>query len=326
MDFKDGGPEDQPDEGPSAHSGVLHSSLETKTSQGGSSSEKSSRSSQGLTSIVAAQNAYLGEPWRGEIAPESGNLPRVLRDSLCDSESTKDREDAKRLANRIVLSAPRRRGLSKSKRGKLQPMPYADAASELDLERTLETMLAHGGLAAGDFMVRDRSEQRRAYVLVLDASGSMRGESILRALVVLAAFARTVSRSDQSIIIFDTRATILKPLRQKAHLAQLMDEMFKVRAHGMTDIAAGLQAGLQELSKSRASKRAGIIFTDGAHNMHSDPFAVAMRYPQLHVVAVKSPTLSAERVCAKLARLGRGRYASVDDPREIPIKLRSLLV
>jgi Mg-chelatase subunit ChlD len=153
----------------------------------------------------------------------------------------------------------------------------------------------------------------------------MRGESIVRALVALSAFVKTVSSSDYAIVTFCDQINILKQISQRKSLASLTTEVFKVPTNGMTDLTAGLRAGLLQLSKSPWRKKVGVLLTDGAHNKHSDPFALARRYPQLHVVGIRPPWLEARRTCEKLARLGRGACVVLHELEEIPKAIHSLL-
>jgi Mg-chelatase subunit ChlD len=186
-------------------------------------------------------------------------------------------------------------------------------------------MIAKEVIDYRDFVVHERSQEKRAYALIVDVSGSMRGESIVRALVALSAFVKTVSSSDYAIVTFCDQVNILKHIGQRKSLASLTTEVFKVPTNGMTDLTAGLRAGLLQLSKSSCRKKVGVLLTDGAHNKHSDPFSLARRYPQLHVVGIRPPWSEARRTCEKLARLGRGECVVLHEIEEIPKAIQSVL-
>jgi Mg-chelatase subunit ChlD len=153
----------------------------------------------------------------------------------------------------------------------------------------------------------------------------MRGESIVRALIALSTFVKTVWQSDYSIITFCDQMSVLKPMGQRRSLASLITEVFKVPTDGMTDLVVGLREGLLQLHKSFCRKKVGVLLTDGAHNKHSDPLVLAQQYPQLHVVGVRPPWPEARRTCEKLARLGRGECIVLNDVEEIPGAIKLLL-
>lgn len=322
----------QEDEGP--YLATSHSSQESRSS-GKKKTEgvrrRQSRSQDtttaGIFGIAAAQKEYLSENGDCHAPLEDKNLPHLLRGRLRqEEEKSAERERAKRLAEKIILTLPQKqRGLA-WRRGKVSLAHYCFGSADIDIDRTLERVIGKEVIDYQDFVVYERSQEKRAYALILDVSGSMRGESIVSALVALSAFVKTVSRSsDYSIITFCDRMNILKPMGQRKSLASLTTEVFKVPTNGMTDLTAGLRAGLLQLSKSLGRKKVGVLLTDGAHNKHSDPFSLAQRYPQLHVVGIRPPWLEARRTCEKLARLGRGECVVLHELEEIPKAIQSLL-
>ena len=70
-------------------------------------------------------------------------------------------------------------------------VPYTGQAAELDLDRSLERLLATPHPADRDLNVLDRRHHRRAYALILDVSGSMEGPALFHAALALADLRRS---------------------------------------------------------------------------------------------------------------------------------------
>jgi Mg-chelatase subunit ChlD len=310
------------DEGP-----YLSTSHKKKTEEGRERRPSSQHTATaGIFGIAAIQKEYLGEDGGSHVLLEGQNVPYISRGGPRQrEEKSAEREHARRLAEKIILTFPRKESGIDRRRGKVSLSSYCFDSADIDLDRTLERVIGKEVIDYQDFVVYERSQEKRAYALIVDVSGSMRGESIVRALVALSAFVKSTAHSDYAIITFCDRMNVLKQMRQRKSLASLTAEVFQVATDGLTDLATGLREGLLQLAKSPCRKKIGIILTDGAHNKHSDPFVLAQQYPQLHVVGIRPPWPEARRTCEKLARLGRGRCVVLNEIEEIPKAMHALL-
>lgn len=321
------GPDDDGESLPTAHSPPDAASTPKRRLEGVRRNRPSQERTKAieLCGVAAAQKEYLGDEAVPQVPVEPGDSPHVVLRRGEMRVDSQEREEAKKLATKLALTIPRPQRGFERRRGKFSALPYHHGSSDLDVDRTVERIVGKDTVDYEDFVVRERSREKRSYVLILDVSGSMTGEAILRALVALAAFVRAMSTNDYAIVTFCDQASVLKPIGKRASLRHMIEKVFTVPTAGMTDIASGLEAGLLQLRQSRGGRKVGIILTDGAHNKHSDPFELAKRFQELHVVGVRSPWPAAWRACETLARLGRGEVAMLNELTEIPRAIQSVL-
>ena len=92
-----------------------------------------------------------------------------------------------------------------------------------------------------DIIVRERVRTRRSVVLLADVSGSMRGERIRTAAATVGALAAELARDDLAVVAFWSDAAVLSHLGQHVPPQQLLDQMLRIPARGLTNIAFPLQ-------------------------------------------------------------------------------------
>lgn len=234
------------------------------------------------------------------------------------------RETTRRMALRIVVRLARRSPTAKPGRGKLRPVRYHFDSDDLDLDRTLEEITGKPYPEYADFWVTERVKSRRAYALLLDASGSMRGAKLMHAALAAGALARNLPDDDFSVALFWRDAAVVKGMTQQKPLARLLDDILSARARGLTNLRLGLEVGLRELGLSAAREKEAMIFTDGIHNLGENPLPVVEKYPRLHVIGTSLED-SRVRACQDLAARGRGRCVFVERMEDIPIAVSHCL-
>jgi MoxR-like ATPase len=239
-----------------------------------------------------------------------------------DSDSI---QAAKELALSWVLNVPKVYKISKVTYGDFKPSRYDFNSDELELDRTMDRILGKREIEYDDFIVRERKQERRAFSLIIDASGSMKGENILRAAIAVTTLVNNLGKDDYAIISFSEQARVIKFMNSHKDIRTLINDIFNSFIGGMTDIGTGLEIGLQELYRSNLKKKVGIILTDGAHNKRSDPLVQAKKYPKLSVIGIRPPWEDAEERCVQMAQLGRGRCIFVNEIYEIPKALTTCL-
>lgn len=231
----------------------------------------------------------------------------------------------KELALNMVLEMPKVERISRTTYGDFKPASFDFASDELELDRTVERIAGKMDREYQDFVVLERKQERKAYSLIIDASGSMKGENILRAAIAVTTLVNNLGKDDFSIVAFSERAKVIKFMNAAKDLRTLINDIFDAFIGGMTDISIGLKVGLEELYHSHFKKKVGIILTDGAHNKRSDPLTHARKFPKLSVIGIKPPWDDAEDRCRKMAQLGRGRCIFVNEVQEIPEALMTCL-
>jgi Mg-chelatase subunit ChlD len=94
------------------------------------------------------------------------------------------------IARRLSVRPRRRDRLTTRGSGQLVSVPYRYGSDEIDLDRTLDVLTERPVPEDTDIIVRERMRSRRAVVLMIDVSGSMRGEKARIAAATVAALAR----------------------------------------------------------------------------------------------------------------------------------------
>jgi MoxR-like ATPase/Mg-chelatase subunit ChlD len=230
-----------------------------------------------------------------------------------------------RIASRIVVRRLRGTRLPGAAAGRTAPMRFTFRSDDLDLDRTIAELLDKPLVQNTDIWVQERVPRRRGVVLLLDVSGSMRGDSLVDAGTAAAAAALAVHGEDElAVVAFWSRPMTILRAQQRSTPARLVEHVLSLRPHGLTDIAAGLAAGLTELGRMRSPVRLGIVLTDGVSNQGADPAPVAARFPQLHVLAA-ADSPSRLRRCRELAAAGHGLCERYGDVNQLPMALTALL-
>ncbi len=165
---------------------------------------------------------------------------------------------------------------------------------------------------------------RRAVVLMIDVSGSMRGEKTRIAAATVAALGAELAGHELSVVAFWRDAAVVHPMGPVASGGRLLDALLSIPAKGLTNVNFALATGLAELARARAQRRCGILLSDAVHNAGPDPRDLAARFPTLHVLAETDGEHDAE-LAAELARLGRGRLAPVRTHRDVAPALNRML-
>jgi Ca-activated chloride channel homolog len=104
------------------------------------------------------------------------------------------------------------------------------------------------------------------FTLVLDRSGSMAGEKIRTMREAVKNIIDQLSSDDIiSIVIFESRTQVLVPSQAVADKAELKRQVDKIRDGGGTNLAPGLQEGLNQVKQFQKGERVSriVLLTDG---------------------------------------------------------------
>lgn len=254
-------------------------------------------------------------PPPGSAAPmmteDQGTLAGVQ-----DGELTADPETVRRarqIATRLAMPRPRRDPRVPAARrgaGELASLRYRGGSDDIDLDRTVAQLVEHPLPDEDDIFVRERVRTRRSVVLLVDVSGSMRGERIRTAAATVGALAAELSRDDLAVVAFWSDAAILRRLGQHVPPPVLLDTMLRIPAKGLTNIAFPLQVAARELARVPARDARALLLSDCVHNAGPDPRPLAARLPRLDVLFDTSGEHDAD-LARELARLGRGRLRRI---------------
>ncbi|MFX1276575.1 MAG: VWA domain-containing protein [Promethearchaeota archaeon] len=209
---------------------------------------------------------------------------------------------------------------------------YEIGMPEFDLDETIQhnpLKINNKTLSYQDIFGIKRQRKKRKVVMILDTSGSMYGRLLLNAALTTSVLAYNMDKEDYSIILFNSTAMVLKKIDERKTVKEIIDEILDSEAVGFTNIHIGLEKGLKELNKVRQNiqNQFGILISDGNYNRGENPLELAKNYPRLHVIGIPAEN-DADRgieTCREIARVGKGKFYSVKDYKEIPRALINLL-
>lgn len=230
----------------------------------------------------------------------------------------------RQIATTLSLRRRQRRDRSDLRAGALSPSRYRYRSDEIDLDRTLAVLAENSHPEDTDIVVRERTQSPRSAVVIIDVSGSMRGEKARMAAATVGALASEFGRDQMAVIAFWSDAAIVKSLDGAMNTSDLLDQLLRIPARGLTNVAFGLEIASKELSRSAAFRRVGVLLTDGLHNAGPDPRDVAQRFTELHVLAQTDGAHDLP-LATEIARGGRGRVAPVSTYRDVAPALNRLL-
>ena len=265
-------------------------------SGGGRGGRRPPRSGSGGPAITEEQGTLISA---GDAAADGGVQadPETLR-------------RARQIAAQLAVPRPRRDTSARRGVGELASVRYNGGSDDIDLDRTVEQLVEHPVPEEDDIIVRERVRTRRSVVLLVDVSGSMRGERIRTAAATVGALAAELDRDDLSVVAFWSDAAVLSHLGQHVPAQQLLEEMLRIPAKGLTNIAFPLQVAATELARVPARDARVVLLSDCVHNAGPDPRPLAARLSRLDVLLDTSGEQDAE-LARDLARVGRGRLLRI---------------
>lgn len=230
---------------------------------------------------------------------------------------------AQRIARRLAIRRPRSDAVERGS-GRLASMPYRYRSDDIDLDRTTEVLAERPVPEDTDIVVRERMRSRRAVALVVDVSGSMRGEKARIAAATVAALSAELSRDQLAVVAFWSDAALLTPLAKPVPAARLVDQLLRIPARGLTNVHFALAVAHAELARSSARRRTAVLLTDAVHNAGPDPRPLAARFRELHVL-LETDGEHDLPLAADLARLGHGHLARIWSHRDVAPALNRVL-
>ncbi|MDE0607423.1 MAG: VWA domain-containing protein [Acidimicrobiaceae bacterium] len=231
---------------------------------------------------------------------------------------------AARLAGRLVLDVARGGPVGARGVGKMVSSAADRFDGDLDLERSIEALVAAeaAGISAdmADLRVRRWTKPVTAIALVVDRSGSMSGQRLATAAVAAAACSYRVP-NDWSALVFADRILVLKSQQDAKAAPSVVDSLLRLRGQGTTDLAGALAAAADQLDRSRAKRRVVILLSDCRATTGVDPVAAARRLDELAVLAPADDATDAKEFAAKVG----ARFAVIDGPAAIPAAVTQVI-
>lgn len=256
-----------------------------------------------------------------DYTDEEGQVLR-LEDIAEDVRNAHER--ARMIARRLSIPKPRRIPRMRQRGpGHLQSQPFSGGSDEIDIDRTL-TVLAEKPLPSDeDIYVHEWVKTTRHVVLLVDVSGSMKGERINTAAATVGALAAELQRDHLAVIAFWSDAAVLHPLGTPVRPVELLDDVLRIPAKGLTNVAFPLELAMAELGRFPGRDARVILLSDCVHNAGPDPRPFAAQLPRLDVL-LDSTGEKDEDLARELAAKGKGRLFTVRDYRDVAPALGTL--
>ena len=273
----------------------------------------------------SARDAVAPKRRHGWVATDEGGDQRRL-DEIAETPlpAPEVHRMAAAIATRLRVR-PRARGAPVARGpGRLASVPYRFSSDDIDLDRTLDVLAERPHPAATDIVVRERTRSRRAVALVVDISGSMRGEKVRIAAATVAALAGDLIDDELAVIAFWKHAAVVQPLGRHRPAAQILDDLLRLPARGLTNVGFALSVASAELAKSRAREPSAILLSDAVHNAGPDPRPIAARLPRLDLLLELDGEHDRE-LATDLARLGGGQLLPIRGHRDVAPALNRIL-
>ncbi|MDP9428838.1 MAG: VWA domain-containing protein, partial [Actinomycetota bacterium] len=158
-----------------------------------------------------------------------------------------------------------------------------------------------------------------ALCLLVDRSGSVGGARLAAATLAAAAVALRAP-DDYSVVAFSDRALVVASQDRPRPVADVVDDLLRLRGHGLTDLAHALDTARAQLARSTAPRRVTVLLSDGRPTAGPGPLPYARRLEELVVVAPADDHAEARALAAAVG----ARFSAVAGPSDVPQALRFL--
>ncbi|OZF05455.1 VWA domain-containing protein [Rhodococcoides fascians] len=266
----------------------------------------------------------------GENNPSAPGFTDESADIVTLREASEDttvdaatRARARKIAARLAVRRPRRDVRARRGIGELTSLRYRDGSDELDMDRTIDVLAANPYPEDDDIVVRERLHTKRSIVLVVDISGSMKGERVRTAAATVGAVAGELNADDLAVVAFWSDAAVLTRFGDPTTPLGILDTVLSIPARGLTNVQFALDTAATLLREVSAPDKRVLLLSDCFHNAGPDPRYVAATIPRLDVLLDTSGENDVE-LGRDLARLGHGRVRTVSTYRDVAPALTSL--
>ena len=247
-----------------------------------------------------------------ELSPEVGELDehvmdRLLADSpdeavsllvtLGDAVDPELRAKARRVAERIVIDIARRGRAAQGKVGRLRSLPLR-VGGDLDVDAAVESLAESGSslVDADTLRVIDWERPDTAVCLVIDRSGSMKGEALASAALAAAAVALRAP-AFHAVIAFSGTAEVVRSMVTSAHASAdgVVDAVLSLKGHGTTNVSDGLRAAITEHEAARCGRHLTVLLSDCRDRAIDKAVPFAQSLEELVIVSPADDIADAQR-------------------------------
>jgi Mg-chelatase subunit ChlD len=235
------------------------------------------------------------------------------------------RRRAAAIAAQLTLPRPARRRATRPGGGPARSLPFSGGSDELDLDRTIEIMQERPRPTDEDVVVREPRTDRRSVVLLVDVSGSMRGERLLATAAVVGAICQELATSRLGVLAFWSEAAWITRLDQRTEPMAVIRDLLELPGAGLTNLAFPLELAANAHRAAGSPAPETVLLSDCVHNAGPDPRGFVGRAGRLGVLLDATDEHDSD-LAADLSRLGGGRLRVVRSPDDVPTAVRGLFL
>jgi Mg-chelatase subunit ChlD len=233
------------------------------------------------------------------------------------------RRRAREIARRLAVARPRPENRGRGGGGEPASVRWRAGSDDIDLDRTLDVLAETPFPDDDDIVVRERRRRRRSVVLVVDISGSMRGERVRTAAAAVGALAGELTRDRVAVVAFWSDAAVLLRLGEAVEPAAILDLLLRLPTEGLTNVAFALDVARRQLVGVPPRDARVLLLSDCVHNAGPDPRSAAAALPRLDVLVDVSGEVDTD-LGRDLAAVGRGRARVIRTHRDVAAAMSDL--
>lgn len=234
------------------------------------------------------------------------------------------REQARRLAGRILLDRARAGDLAARGVARLRTVPADRAGADLDVDRSVDALLAARAERrpprTAELAATAWGRPAVAVCLVVDRSGSMAGAKLAAAALAAGACSWRAPQ-DHAVVAFGESVLVVRSMDRWRPPAAVVDDVLSLRGKGTTDLKAALVCAREQLERSRATRKLTLLLSDCRVSDGADPLDAARSLDELVVLGPAEDGEESERFAAAAG----ARHAVIGGPSDVPAVLERLL-
>ena len=236
---------------------------------------------------------------------------------MVGASDPKLRQLSSRLAGRMMCEVATVGTTTSRGVGRIEALPFGTADGEIDLDASSEGLVELRAFRAMDpskWKVRGWGRPSTAMCLLIDRSGSMTGERLAEAAIVAAAVSESVtnqrsfSPDDLSIAAFAREVIVIASADRPRHADGVVEDLLRMRGHGVTDLDAALQAAQRLLARSSATRKVTLLMSDCRSTTGPNPYVSAAMLDELCVLCPSEDTADAEALAAQVGAAWTPHY------------------
>ena len=224
------------------------------------------------------------------------------------------RRHARQLAGRVVVDLARHGTRAHRGVGRLRRRHGVDG--DIDVDASLEAIVAGRRSArpvtADELVVTSWQRPDTSVCLLVDRSGSMHGERLATAALAAAAVVLRAPGSC-SVVAFAEDAVVLQPLGGHRRPEDVVDDVLRLRGHGVTDLGLALRTALAQLEHAHG-RRLTVLVSDCRATSGGDHLDDAAALDELRILAPAGDDADARALAGALGVA----CATFDGPSSVP--------